>query len=179
MGSRGLKSCPKCETKNGPRAFKCKKCGHDFKPGSSRKTTEPVGVRRGQKPCPQCDKTCGPRSYACPYCQFKFVEAKPKATTEPKKKKRRGKIPVKDWQSIKVGSRIKVLKGSGDYYISKESGEKVYMQDAGIYYVEGVNTDGLVVRGKNGHGFIYMGEPTMSSTLRSIHKEPAKLVLFV
>ncbi len=28
---QGYKFCPKCNTKTGPRAFNCKKCGHDYK----------------------------------------------------------------------------------------------------------------------------------------------------
>lgn len=180
MGKRGLKTCPKCSTGNGPRAFKCKQCEYDFKPGEKRKSQPgPKGVGRGQKMCPNCKGTCGPRSYACPHCQFEFKPGVVKPKLGKIRKRKKNKLRVKDWKTLEVGNRVKVLKGSGDYYISKDNGERVYMQDSGVYYVEGIKEDGLAVRGKNGHGFIYMGKPKTSNVLKSIQKEPAKLVLFV
>ncbi len=180
MGKRGVKTCPTCSTENGPRAFKCKKCSHDFKPGQEPKPAVVLGIGRGQKLCPQCSKTCGPRSYTCPHCRFEFKAGGTVAEAKPAKKlKRKNKCHVTDWKALEIGNRIKVLQGTGDYYISKESGERVYMQDPGLYKIEGVNEDGLVVQGRNGHGFIYMGESKVSKTLASIHKEAAKILLFI
>ena len=173
---RGKKQCPVCNSFVGPRAFNCS-CGHEFMPGKAKKT-QPInkGVGRGRKQCPSCSALVGPRSHVCPHCQHEFKPGAKKDSTPTINVKKKFKRLVDDWKSLEKGSRIKVVKGSGDYYLN-EDGERVYMQDPGVYTVQNVNTDGLVVHGKRGHGFIYMGDPKPSPVLKSVHKEPAKLVL--
>ena len=182
MGKRGVKTCPKCGTGNGPRSFVCKNenCDHEFMPGK-KKQAPPVakGIGKGKKQCPECKQTCGPRSFTCPHCNYEFKPgAKPKATTDkPNKQKKFKKKLVQNWKDLKPGCIVKVIKGTGDYYLSKDNGEKVYMQDPGKYTVTNVDDNGLVVRGKHGQSYIYMGESMPSKILKSVNKQAPKLVL--
>jgi hypothetical protein len=115
----------------------------------------------------------------CSECNHEFksgaLEKQIKETSS-KPIRTRIKKTIVDWKMLEVGSRIKVLSGSGDHYLDK-NGDKVYMQETGAYYVQRIDSDGIIVTGKSGHGYIYMGEPKASKISNMIQKEKHSLVL--
>ena len=49
--------------------------------------------------------------------------------------KRYNKRPVRDWNDLKQGDCVRVVGGSGSYYVSPETGERTYMSSKGKYKV--------------------------------------------
>ena len=77
-------------------------------------------ARPGQKICSSCDEINGVRAFECKNCGTAFKM----------KKARRGpkKTQVEDFTTLKKGDLIRVVGGSGTYYIN-ESGDKHYFTD--------------------------------------------------
>lgn len=124
--------------------------------------------KRGQKLCPE-GHVNGPRAFYCKVCNHEFSF---KANV---KKARGGRNGAKvDWKSLEPDDIIKVLCGSGPYYIGREG--KVCMGYHGLFKVKHVYGNGLLcypAENRQGEAsFIYMGDEKLSktgTTLRS-HK---------
>lgn len=122
-------------------------------------------MKRGYKNCPECNELNGARKYECDHCGFIFKVRPIDPNTNFK------------WYELNKGDQIKVLQGSGPYYIN-DRGERVYISDSGPYIVESIDEFGIKAFGvgKNNHGFsyIYMGpdckSPIVPSVTRSAHK---------
>ena len=84
--------------------------------------------KRGQKTCKSCDKVNGARAYTCKKCGEPFVMKNGRI--------RYGKKPIEDWTTLKEGDCFRVLSRSGDYFIKRETGEKVHFTTAGKYRVK-------------------------------------------
>ncbi len=124
--------------------------------------------KRGQKECPECQTVNGVRSYHCKQCDFEF----------PMKKRRKGKRRkvVEDWKVLKAGDKVRVVGGSGSYYINPE-GEKVYMSERGEYTVWGKDNEGLKTYGNGGYAYLYMGKKKKSIMVENLYRSPHKLLL--
>ncbi len=121
-----------------------------------------IKLRRGQKICKNCNEINASRSRVCKGCNTPFISRN---------------IPIKneitDWRNIELGTYIKVIQGTGPYFVSKREtdeaklGEKICMGDTGVFKVVGIGDQGLVVNGassKNGgFSFLYMGNPKISN----------------
>lgn len=125
-------------------------------------------VKRGQKLCKQCNTINGVRSFNCKNCGHPFVMKK-----SYKKKKRQ---IVEDYTTLKSGDRIKIIGGSGPYYLSKD-GIRHYFTDRGKYVVDKIVKDGIIASGRCGSEFFYMGKETRSPLLKSIVRSPHKVIL--
>lgn len=116
---------------------------------------------RGQKLCKQCDEINGVRSANCKKCGAAF-SVKLKEKVEKKKKRRKKNKPqvyvVHDWENLIKGQRIKVIGGSGPYFID-DQGMRHYYTDRGYYQVQGVDKQGIHTYNEKygGYQFLYMG----------------------
>lgn len=176
-GQRGKKSCPQCKDIVGVRTFVCA-CGYNFKPGVEKKTQvyQSQGLSRGKKKCPDCNEIVAARTSLC-NCGHVFYATKGVVSEfNPSPKIKRSADIFEDWTTLKHGIKIKVLPGKGDHYIAP-TGEKVYMQDPGVYSVEKVDNTGIVVHGKSGLGYIYMGETKKSEISDSVVKQAHEIIL--
>ena len=122
--------------------------------------------RQPVKACPDCNTECHARLATCKKCGYVFY----------KKKKRF----VENWkEELNPGDHIRVVGRSGTYYI-KESGEKLYFTNPGVYQIKHVRENGLVVVGKgrhaSGYEFLYMGKEVKSSMLDRMYNSPHKLI---
>lgn len=132
-----------------------------------------VKLKRGQKLCKKCNSINAARSKKCKYCCNDFISKN---------------IPIKneitDWRNIELGSYIKVIQGTGPYFIcTKDSedtkmGEKICMGDTGVFKIVGKDQNGLKVNGalnKNaGFSYLYMGLPKKSKNT-GIYWEPYRI----
>lgn len=127
-----------------------------------------VKIKRGQKLCKTCNTINGVRSFFCKNCDAEFKM----------KKARRGirKKRIEDYKTLTRGDIIKVVGGSGPYYLDKK-GDKHYFVDRGKYTVQSTDSQGIRVYGKHGYGYLYMGKKCKSDLLDSIIKVPCKIVL--
>ena len=76
---------------------------------------------KGQKTCPSCGKTCGCRSLSCPHCDASFgLESKAKKPIPKPPKRKRSKVEQVKWNELEQGMFIKVIQGTGPYYLNKE-----------------------------------------------------------
>lgn len=123
---------------------------------------------RGQKECPECQEVNGVRSYNCKGCDYEF----------PMKKRRKGKRRrvVDNWKELKAGDKVRVVGGSGSYYLTEE-GEKVYMSERGEYKVFAVDCEGLKTYGDGGYAYLYMGKRKKSVLCENLYRNPHKLLL--
>jgi|TARA_R110002012_G_C11427846_1_gene589064 hypothetical protein len=124
---------------------------------------------RGQKACPECGTINGVRSYNCKQCDYEF----------PMKKRRKGKRRkrVENWRELRDGDRVRVIGGSGPYYIDPESGERTYLSERGEYVIKAVDHLGLKTYGNGGYSFLYMGEKKKSALVDNMYRNPHKLLL--
>lgn len=138
-------------------------------------TMDAIKPKRGQKLCKQCNNINGARAYVCKVCNFEFITKPPKNKFKKFKKKLK-KYSKVDWKNLVSGDRIKVFKGGGNYYIN-DMGEKVYMSRPGIYVVQRVDENGLIVYSNQygGFGYIYMGEEVMSNSVENLYRSPHKI----
>lgn len=123
---------------------------------------------RGKKLCQNCNKINGVRSFECKYCGTQF-----------KMKKRRKiskRVAVTDHTILNVGDTIKVIGGSGPYYIQSD-GERSYFVDRGIYKVMGTDNNGIVALNDSGYCYLYMGETCASKLLDKIINQACRVVL--
>lgn len=131
-------------------------------------------LKRGQKLCKSCNGINAARSNKCKHCSKPFMSKGTPVKNE-----------IKDWRSLEAGQQIKIIQGSGPYFIcsseSEEysSGEKIYMGCKGKYEVREVKSSGILCCGigkKNtGIEFVYMGERKISPTTGVI-KAPHRIV---
>lgn len=131
-------------------------------------------LKRGQKICKKCDCINAARSRLCKECGNPFISKNTPIKNE-----------VKDWRSLEKGDCLKVIQGTGPYYVCKReteegnAGDKIYMGSKGKYEVISVDSKGLICKGigkKNcGVEFVYMGEKKLSE-YTGITKEPHRLV---
>jgi len=132
-----------------------------------------------KKECSGCGSMLGVRTKECPDCGYKFLIRK------------RGPRPKEiDWTELKAGDTIKVVTGTGPYFLSKDRpGEKIMMGHRGVFEVVelyGVGTTprgcGVVGRQISGNKnrasvveYIYMGDTYYNDPL-SLHEEPHKIM---
>jgi hypothetical protein len=134
------------------------------------KVSEEVGMAKKRKQplksCPDCQEQCHARLATCKKCGYVFY----------KKKKRF----IENWrEELSPGDHVRVVGRSGTYYI-KESGEKIYFTNPGVYLVKHIHKDGIVAIGTgrvaHGYEFLYMGKKKQSSMLDNMYCSPHKLV---
>jgi len=103
-----------------------------------------TGLGRGHKACQTCGTATGPRAIVCKKCKTPFsfkgdtgdtVKVTTNGITTTVKK-------LTDWKSLTRGDFIRVLQGSGPYFLNKQ-GEKVYVGAKGIYSVFSINDIGI------------------------------------
>ena len=127
---------------------------------------------KGQKVCPECNAVNGARAYQCKVCDYAFPNKHGRI--------RYSKRPVRDWRELKRGDCVRVVGGSGSYYVSPDTGERTYMSSKGKYKVHTISRDGIVAYGigKNNTGcqFIYMGVHKQSNLVDNMYNSPHKLV---
>ena len=131
-------------------------------------------LSRGQKLCKHCKTVNAARSHKCKNCGKFFISKNTPIKNE-----------VKDWKQLEVGQQIKIIQGTGPYYVCAsesddyKAGEKVYMGCKGKYEVRKITGNGLLCCGigKNNTGidFVYMGEKTKSSST-GIIRAPHRIV---
>ena len=127
-----------------------------------------VKTKRGQKLCSSCETINGVRSYECKKCGHKFKMKR--GRLGPKNKR------VEDHTTLRKGDLIRVVGGSGSYYVDKK-GDKHYFTDRGKYTVCEVHKDHLVANGPCGTSYLYMGKKRRSELLDSIWNAPHKIML--
>ena len=127
---------------------------------------------KGQKVCPECNAVNGARAYQCIVCDYAFPNKHGRI--------RYSKRPVRDWRELKQGDCVRVVGGSGSYYVSPDTGERTYMSSKGKYKVHTVTYNGILAYGigKNNTGceFIYMGKHEQSSLCDNMYNAPHKLI---
>ena len=124
--------------------------------------------KRGIKKCPSCGTSNGARAFSCKSCDHDF----------PTKKKRKvRRLPIENWQEIEPDSLVRILNGSGPYYIDS-NGDRHYFSEAGIYRVVGLDENGLHCYSEKGGGysFIYMGPEQRSKLANCVYRSPHKLM---
>jgi DNA-directed RNA polymerase subunit RPC12/RpoP len=131
-----------------------------------------------KKECSGCGSMLGVRTKECPDCGHKFLIRK------------RGPRPKQiDWTELKTGDTIKVVTGTGPYFMSKDrAGEKIMMGQKGRFEVvelygagrpKGCGVVGRQTSGKKHRAsvieHIYMGDTYYNDNL-NIHEEPHKIL---
>jgi hypothetical protein len=126
-------------------------------------------MAKGEKVCPNCGViNKGVRTQKCTDCGYKFTFFKTNM----------GLKKIEDWRDLQSGDYIKVISGSGPYYIcSKDtevanSGERVSLGHFGRFKVISIDSEGIHAH-QDGHCYIYMGEEKQSKktgTFLSPHK---------
>ena len=124
--------------------------------------------KRGQKVCSNCNCINGVRAYECKECDTPFKMKKGR--------KRRRQIPVEDHMTLRKGDMIRVVGGSGDYYLD-DNEDRHYFTDRGKYIVQSVDRTGIKATGSHGYTYIYMGKKCRSRLLNTMFKEPHKVLL--
>ena len=130
-----------------------------------------------EKACPECNHINHARSSNCKSCDYTFYV----------RKKVREVELAKNWRDLKPGDIIKVITGSGPYWLSKDKpGEKIMLGQKGKFEVVEIYDSGptscgimgrqLYTRGRkaNVREFIYMGEPHYNEELCN-HNEPHRI----
>lgn len=120
-------------------------------------------LNRGQKLCKECGGVNACRRRKCIFCDTEFISKKTPIKHE-----------VKNWRELRPGQQIKIIQGTGPYFIPKvdsdesAAGEKVCMGETGVYKVVRLEKNGIVGYGtshKNArYTFIYMGPEKVSKT---------------
>jgi NAD(P)H-flavin reductase len=125
-------------------------------------------AKPGQKLCSSCNEVNGVRAFECKKCGEAFKM----------KRRRRGfkKKQVEDHTTLKKGDLIRVVGGSGTYWVG-ENGDKHYFTDRGKYIVTRTEKDGIVAVGPCGSTFLYMGKLSRSPILSTMWRSPHKIVL--
>ena len=131
-------------------------------------------LKRGQKVCKACNGVNAARSQKCKHCGEPFIRKNTPIKNE-----------IKNWKELDSGQEIKIIQGTGPYYIcysdseERRAGEKIYMGCKGKYIVREVKGNGLLCYGigKNNTGidFVYMGEKELSQST-GIIKAPHRIV---
>lgn len=139
-----------------------------------RKGQVQMKLSRGQKLCKACNGVCAARSQKCKHCGEPFIRKNTPIKNE-----------IKNWKELDSGQEIKIIQGTGPYYIcssdseERRAGEKIYMGCKGKYIVREVKGNGLLCYGigKNNTGidFVYMGDKEISQSTGVI-KAPHRIV---
>lgn len=131
--------------------------------------------KRGQKSCSKCGTINGARAYSCRNCHESF-EVKNKHGI---KLKKISKKPITNWQELNEEDCIKVLAGSGPYYL--ENGIKDCVGHAGKFIIKSIKDDGIVAYGiskkNSGFVYIYMGPKQESPVVPNLIRSPHKIML--
>lgn len=132
-----------------------------------------VKLTRGQKLCKTCNEVNAARQRICKSCGSHFVSKNTPISGE-----------VKDWKELQKGTLIKVIQGTGPYYIAKRDsdesfvGEKICMGDTGVFKVISTDENGIVVYGasrkNSGFSYLYMG-PSKKSENTGTYLEPYRI----
>ena len=130
-----------------------------------------------QKECPECNALVHARVSFCKECNHTFYV----------KKNVKRDLLAKNWRDLEAGDIIKVITGSGPYYLSKDrAGEKIMMGQKGKFEVLEVHDRGPRECGIYGHQlygreskshyreWIYMGESYFNDKY-SLNKEPHRI----
>lgn len=130
-------------------------------------------LNRGQKLCPSCKEINASRQRICKHCGNEFISKNTPIKNE-----------VKNWRELEIGSYIKVVQGTGPYYIASRdsedgiAGEKICMGSTGVFKVAGIADEGIQAYGASdkdtGYTFLYMGEPKRSK-ITGTYLEPYRL----
>ena len=133
--------------------------------------------KKPEKICNECGTLSHARSSACKNCGYVFYVKKKELEVQ----------LAKDWRNLQAGDVIKVVSGSGPYYMSKDKpGEKIMMGQKGRFEVTEIHDGGAKccgifahqLYGRSGKShyreWIYMGESYYSEEV-SLHKEPHKI----
>jgi len=126
--------------------------------------------KRGVKYCSECETENGVRAYECKNCDHPFKMKK--GRRGPRRKK------VEDFRTLKRGDIIRVMGGSGDFYVGRD-GEKQYFTDRGKYSVWGVDNQGIKAYGPHGFTYLYMGKRCPSKIVDGVTKCPHKIYLII
>lgn len=133
-------------------------------------------LKRGQKLCKNCNNINGARAYICKHCNKEF-EVRGDVVKKIKiKRKKKGFEKSTDWKTIKKGDVIYVNGRTGNYYIGHD-GDKTYTTDKGVYTVAEIKDNGLLVYGKRGYTYIYMGDERKSQYLDNMYQAPHRIYL--
>tara|TARA_R110000824_G_scaffold384056_1_gene577869 strand:+ start:74 stop:502 length:429 start_codon:yes stop_codon:yes gene_type:complete len=130
-----------------------------------------------QKNCPSCNALTHARTSTCKKCKHVFYVKKSVQAT----------LLAKNWRDLKQGDVIKVITGSGPYYMSKDNpGEKIMMGQKGKFEVAEIHDGGAKccgifahqLYGRSGRShyreWIYMGESYYNDAY-SLNKEPHRI----
>ena len=123
-------------------------------------------MSKGQKMCPECGNGCGPRCYSCPQpdCDHEF--------------KFKNEGDVLDWKELKAGDVFKVKNGSGPFWLSKDSGERIPMGYSGEFEFKCRQGDCIIALSLGGLEVevvaIYMGPECISKI--GMHRRPHRIV---
>lgn len=133
-------------------------------------------LKRGQKLCKNCNNINGARAYICKHCNKKFEIRGDVVKKMKVKRKKKGFEKSTDWKTIKLGDVIYVNGRTGNYYIGQD-GDKTYTTDKGVYTVAEIKDNGLLVYGKRGYTYIYMGDECRSKYLDNMYQAPHRIYL--
>ena len=133
--------------------------------------------RKPEKKCPECNTANHARSSNCKECNYEFYV----------RKNIKQELLAANWRNLQPGDIIKVMTGSGPYYLSKDKpGEKIMMGQKGKFEVIEVYDGGprccgiyahqLYGRASKSHyrEWIYMGESYYVDTY-SLNKESHRI----
>ncbi|MGA1048866.1 MAG: hypothetical protein ACO3UU_12730 [Minisyncoccia bacterium] len=138
---------------------------------------ETIKLKRGQKLCKNCNTINGVRSFNCKSCNSPFTMNKKRKNTPANNAARINRNLIVDYTTLSKGAKIKVLKGSGPYYIG-ESGEKQYLGNSGFFLVDKILNNGIMASSTYGAiEFLYMGQEEKSNVLDNIIRSPYKIAL--
>ena len=131
--------------------------------------------KKPEKKCNECGTLAHARSSVCKNCGYVFYIKKKELEVQ----------LAKDWRDLKRGDVIKVITGSGPYYLSKDNpGEKIMMGHKGKFEVLEIIDNGpkrcgiygrqMVRVPINHREWIYMGESYYNDTY-SMNEEPHRI----
>lgn len=134
-------------------------------------------LKRGQKLCSSCNTINGVRSFNCKSCNSPFTMNKKRKNTPALNAARINRNLIADYTTLSKGDKIKVLKGSGPYYIG-DSGEKQYLGNNGVFVVDSILGNGIMAVSQYGAiEFLYMGQEEKSNVLDNIIRSSYKIAL--
>ena len=133
-------------------------------------------LKRGQKLCKNCNNINGARAYICKHCNKEFEIRGNNVKSTKVKRKKKGFTKSIDWKTIGRGDVIYVKGRTGNYYIGQD-GDKTYTTDKGVYTVAEIKDNGLLVYGKRGYTYIYMGNERKSQYLDNMFQAPHRIYL--
>jgi len=120
-----------------------------------------IQLKRGQKRCKSCKSINPVRCRLCKSCGQSFVRKNTPVKNE-----------IKDWRDLEKGTYIRIIQGTGPYFISNidspdgQAGEKICLGSTGVYEVISTDNSGIracgASRKNGGFTYLYMGKPYQS-----------------